>query len=524
MQNHFKMAKFALVTCFLVATILLPAPVSCSNILLLPAFTKANQIFYESMETELQLAGHEVTVLLFRENLGSRIPPPDAIIIENGGIRFPDGADAQLQNWELAALNEWSVKVAAIPNSYAAAFERQCEDILDNAEIIQQLSTKVRPHLILADMRFGACGLALGQMLNTPVAGVLASPFPYQTSAPHSPFHVPIMMDRNTQKDESYWERLFVSYEYLKNIYYSENEVSAAICKRVPECKSVVDLYQNLSLIFVNSFFMWDVPIRPVYPKLVFVGGLNFHTAALLPKDLEAIARSYKAGIILVTLVTAVSNDKYPEYVHRSIFQGLSRLPHATFWKTNLTEVKNLPDNFFINEQFSSQNIMGHVRTRIVISFCDRDTVFAAIYQRVPILCIPMLEDQVDLARRVEAQGIGLTLNLSQLSPDSLIDYVHTIITTKSFRDNVHHHSEMLRDQPQMASSRLIFWTEYAIRHRGAKHLRNPALQLTFSVQDVLIYTVFIVLASIYFIAVYLVFTKPKQTRAKKTYVKTKHE
>ena len=68
-----------------------------------------------------------------------------------------------------------------------------------------------------------------------------------------------------------------------------------------------------------------------------------------------------------------------------------------------------------------------------MISFCDRDTVFAAIYQRVPILCIPMLEDQVDLARRVNAQGIGLTLNLSQLSPDSLIDNVHTIITTKRY-------------------------------------------------------------------------------------------
>jgi glucuronosyltransferase len=38
--------------------------------------------------------------------------------------------------------------------------------------------------------------------------------------------------------------------------------------------------------------------------------------------------------------------------------------------------------------------------------------------------------------------------------------------------------SAMIRDQPQMALDRAVFWTEYVIRHNGAPHLRSAATDL----------------------------------------------
>lgn len=33
-------------------------------------------------------------------------------------------------------------------------------------------------------------------------------------------------------------------------------------------------------------------------------------------------------------------------------------------------------------------------------------------------------------------------------------------------------------DQPMTGLERAIWWTEYVIRHKGAKHLRSPALDI----------------------------------------------
>jgi len=38
--------------------------------------------------------------------------------------------------------------------------------------------------------------------------------------------------------------------------------------------------------------------------------------------------------------------------------------------------------------------------------------------------------------------------------------------------------SAISKDEPQSALNRAVWWTEYVIRHNGAKHLRSAALDL----------------------------------------------
>jgi glucuronosyltransferase len=39
--------------------------------------------------------------------------------------------------------------------------------------------------------------------------------------------------------------------------------------------------------------------------------------------------------------------------------------------------------------------------------------------------------------------------------------------------------SAVLNDQPQTPLERAVYWTEYVIRHKGARHLRSAAVDLS---------------------------------------------
>lgn len=475
-----KIAFLSLVGYFMIV----PQQVGCTrHVLLFPLYTETRQVLFESVETQLRIGGYQVTFLVYGEDLGERPPPPNSILIPDGKW---SGAQRQLENWELHALQNWDKRVAHVPATYLEALAQRCEAVLGNEQLLSQLKA-LQLTLILGDLWGNdLCALALSRKLNVLVGGIvptsLIEPISRYVNAPYPPNYVPASSSENVGSISTLGDRATNLYLYLQNLYHWDSSyyrpATAMICRHFPTCISPADLYQDLAVVFVNEAVSLDFPPRPMPPNIVFIGGLHCHIAAQLPKDMDDIARMHRPGIILLTLSS--SREQYPEPLIKILLDGLSQLPQATFWKTNLTKPDNLPKHIYMSPAFPAQNIMGHGRTRLVISSCDRDTVFAAIFHQVPLLCIPILEGQVELARKVEVKGIGLTLTLQHLTMASLVTTIHTLVSNNSFHLNARLHSELLRDEPEPPNDRLLFWIEYIIRHNGAVHLQSPAIRLGF--------------------------------------------
>lgn len=82
--------------------------------------------------------------------------------------------------------------------------------------------------------------------------------------------------------------------------------------------------------------------------------------------------------------------------------------------------------------------------------------------------------------------------------------------------------AELAKDQPMSGLERAIWWTEYVIKHKGAKHLRSPALDLPFYqylLVDVIGFCVLVVL-----ILGYVVFKLAKFIYKLKNYFISKHK
>lgn len=71
--------------------------------------------------------------------------------------------------------------------------------------------------------------------------------------------------------------------------------------------------------------------------------------------------------------------------------------------------------------------------------------------------------------------------------------------------------AELLKDQPMTGLERAVWWTEYVIRHKGAEHLRSPAVDIPFYqyfLLDVIGFCVVVLIVVVYLIFLVIRFAK----------------
>jgi glucuronosyltransferase len=102
-----------------------------------------------------------------------------------------------------------------------------------------------------------------------------------------------------------------------------------------------------------------------------------------------------------------------------------------------------------------------------------------AIDRGVPMVVIPFLADQDSNARRMEEKGIGMHLQAESLSVENLRNAINEMLKPK-YKQNIIKLRELVYDEPMTSRDRAVWWTEYVIRHKGAKHLEYPGRLVPF--------------------------------------------
>jgi glucuronosyltransferase len=65
---------------------------------------------------------------------------------------------------------------------------------------------------------------------------------------------------------------------------------------------------------------------------------------------------------------------------------------------------------------------------------------------------------------------IGLHLDLNSLTETKMLEAINEALKP-NYKQNIVKLRELVYDQPMTSRERAVWWTEYIIRHKGAKHL-----------------------------------------------------
>ncbi|XP_006800168.1 UDP-glucuronosyltransferase 2A1-like [Neolamprologus brichardi] len=238
----------------------------------------------------------------------------------------------------------------------------------------------------------------------------------------------------------------------------------------------VISLLQEADIWLFRSDFVFEFP-RPTMPNVVYIGGFQCKPAQPLPAELEEFIQSAgQHGVIIMTLGTLV--DALPKEITEEIASVFAKMPQKVIWRHKGDRPSTLGNNTLMVDWMPQKDLLGHPQTKVFVAHGGTNGVQEAIYYGVPVLGIPLFFDQYDNLLRLQERGAGKIIHLSDVNGHNFEQGLKEVIHQESYWQNIQRMSRLHRDQPITAMEKAVFWVEYVMRHKGARHLRTEAYKM----------------------------------------------
>ncbi|XP_023564491.1 UDP-glucuronosyltransferase 2B31-like isoform X2 [Octodon degus] len=223
----------------------------------------------------------------------------------------------------------------------------------------------------------------------------------------------------------------------------------------------------------------WDLEFpRPSLPNFDFIGGLHCKPAKPLPQEMEDFVQSSgDHGVVLFSLGSMVMN--MTEERANVVASALAQIPQKVIWRFESKKPATLGPNTQLHKWIPQNDLLGHPKMKAFITHGGTNGIYEAIYHGIPMVGIPLFWDQGDNIVHMEAKGAAVKLEFITMSSADLVNAVNTVINDPSYKENAMRLSRIQHDQPVKPLDRAVFWIEFVMRHKGAKHLRVAAHDLS---------------------------------------------
>lgn len=300
---------------------------------------------------------------------------------------------------------------------------------------------------------------------------------------------------------------------YLRQLFIFnhqyESDYTAQVRKHFPTVKASIEkMKERVQLIMTNTHPAMGF-IRPILPNTIQLGFMHIEPPKPLPSGaLKTFLDNSKDGVIYMSLGSNVkSKDLSPEIL-QIFLSAFGELTYNVLWKFEADNLPNKPDNVMISKWLPQSDLLAHPSIKLFITQGGQQSMEEAIDRSIPMIVIPFLGDQDANAKRMERKGIGHHLELHFLTKEKVLAAITEILKPK-YKENIRKLKELVNDQPMSSRERAVWWTEYVIRHKGAKHLEYPGRAVPFYQKYCLDFiTIAFVFVGLIIILIYAVFQK----------------
>nr|XP_003222439.1 PREDICTED: UDP-glucuronosyltransferase 2A2 isoform X1 [Anolis carolinensis] len=441
---------------------------------------------------ELTDRGHQVTVLLPSFFMAVKASEPSPFQLEEIPFLFSrEDMDTMLQDflfmwsYESNELSFWQFFIKT--HDFSREMERRnrilCDRVVLNQTLMERLES-VGFDILIADPLL-PCGELVAEKLHLPfvytfrfsvgntmecVCGVIPAP----------PSFVPASLGGLTDRMSFMQRTRNMLFYALHDILFHQvlwKDWSKYYSDVLGRPTTLCETMGKAEIWLIRTYWDFEFP-RPLLPNFEFVGGLHCQPAKPLPKEMEEFVQSSgEHGIVVFSLGSMLKN--LTDEKSNLVALALSQLPQKVIWRYKGKRPETLGANTRLYDWIPQNDLLGHPKTKAFITHGGTNGIYEAIYHGIPMVGIPMFADQPDNIAHMRAKGMAVELNMYTMTAQDLLDAVNTVIHNTTYKENAVRLSKIHHDQPMKPLDRAVFWIEFVMRHKGAKHLRVAAHDLT---------------------------------------------
>lgn len=241
---------------------------------------------------------------------------------------------------------------------------------------------------------------------------------------------------------------------------------------------SVQQLERDIAIILVNTHRSISTP-RPMMPGLINIGGAHVKEPKPLPHDIQQFLDKSTNGAIYFSMGYFMQASRMPKSKVLAILRTFARLKQNVLWKYEDESLENVPSNVMIRKFFPQSDILAHRNVVLFISHGGMFGTFEGIARGKPMLFTPLYGDQHRNALRAEINGYGRRLAFKDIAEDTLYAEIVEITSNEKYQTKATELSRIFHDNLVHPMDESIFWIEYVCRHKGAKHLKSHAVNMS---------------------------------------------
>ncbi|KAF5287358.1 hypothetical protein FQA39_LY15961 [Lamprigera yunnana] len=438
-----------------------------------PTASYSHQVAFRSIWRELSLRGHQIT-------LATTDPINDSELVNLTEIDL--SYSYKIWNKKLKEITQSNIITSIW--IMVEALEAIAEYQLTHPLIQELLKNREDTFdLLMVEYGFGAY-FAFGYKFNCPTifvtsVGIMNS-LSYYIGNPNHPIVYPDLFYPHT---ETVMDRvtviLYEIFIYCLDIFYVTPTQQKIIYKHFGAgYPSFKDMAFNASLVLTNSDPVFH-KVRPLVPSIIQIGGgLYREPGKPLPKDLKDTLDSAKEGFIYFSLGSNVKSKDLPEQTRNVILETFRELPYTVLWKFELEDLPNRPKNVITSKWSPQLRVLSHPNIKLFITQGGLQSMEEAIYNHVPFLVMPFFADQELNSKKIVQKGFGLSVDYKTLTKEHFKENILEVVNDPKYKNKVKELAELASDQPMNGIEKAVWWTEYVIRHKGARHLRSPLLDI----------------------------------------------
>ncbi|XP_072477041.1 UDP-glucuronosyltransferase 2B31-like isoform X2 [Notamacropus eugenii] len=420
---------------------------SCGKVLVWPT-EYSHWMNIKTILDELAQRGHEVTVLTSTASI--LVDPTKASLLnfEVYPVSFTkedvvNTFDKWIKEWayEMPRHSPWEYakKMQDIFFDYSKVVKQLCESVVLNRKLMKTLK-EARYDVVVSDA-IGPCAELIAEVLGIPIVYTLRFTIgntyeKYCGGLPSPPSYVPVVLTELTDK-MTFMERVknmlfFLYYDFwFQNFDVKDWDqfYSDVLGRPTTLCETM----GKAEMWLIRTYWDFEFP-RPYLPNFEFVGGLHCKPAKPLPEVL---------------------------------------------WRYEGKKPDTLGPNTRTYDWIPQNDLLGHPKTKAFITHGGANGVYEAIYHGVPMIGVPLFADQPHNIAHMKAKGAAVDVDFHKMTTADMLNALKTVINNPSYKENAMRLSRIHHDQPVKPLDRSVFWIEFVMRHKGAKHLRPAAHDLT---------------------------------------------